>query len=126
MSRRQAIRDRARGMKETPDPTPIHVPGATRPLTLREEMRRFVRTEVSRAAAEQGVGSFEEEDDFDLPPEEADLVTPYTVREMVPEEGPPDELEGQPKPEDSGVSPEETKAEEPPSVQTPSEPQDGQ
>lgn len=87
--------------KEKPDPTPIHIPGSEAPLTLREEMRRFIRQEISVAAQAQEAGSFEEEDDFDLPDEDSDLVSQYTVLELVPETPEPkDDIEGEPTTED--------------------------
>lgn len=56
------------------DPTPVSVPlGYQQPLTLQEEMRRFIREEISRAAASGGAGTFEEEDDFDIEDEELPL-----------------------------------------------------
>lgn len=50
---------------EVPDPTPIAIPlGAHRPLTLREEMQRMIRSELLRSQVNQSAGTFEEEDDF--------------------------------------------------------------
>lgn len=71
--------------KEKLDPTPISVP-VTRPLTLREEMQRFIRTELSKEMAAHGQPTFEEEDDFDIDDfeDEPDLTTQYTIPdEMV-------------------------------------------
>lgn len=82
LSRRQALRAASQDHgKETPDPTPVAVPvGHDRPLTLREEMRRFIRNELSQQAQEEGHESFEEFDDFSIPDEEPDLTSPYTVQ----------------------------------------------
>jgi hypothetical protein len=83
---------------ETPDDTPKHIPGLEKPLTLREEMRRFVKEELSRVARENDDPTFEEEDDFDEDDPDADLLSPYTVHELTPEEGDiPDDLEGNPE-----------------------------
>lgn len=71
--------------KEKLDPTPISVP-VTRPLTLREEMQRFIRTELSKEMAAHGQPTFEEEDDFEIDEfdEDPDLTTQYTIPdEMV-------------------------------------------
>ena len=67
--------------REIPDPVPIHIPGDERPPTLREEMQRFIREEISRAAiaGESGHGSFEEEDDFEIEDGDNDLTTAYTI-----------------------------------------------
>ena len=60
----------------------------------------------SKAAEKTGVGSFEEEDDFTEDDPDADLLSPYTVNELVPEgEMPSDDLEGAPTPEDTASSP---------------------
>lgn len=101
LSRREAIRlNRVGG--EVPDPTPVHVPGKSeKPLTLREEMRRFVRQELSNQAETQGAGSFSEEDDFDLDEMEPSLISPYTVSELHQEAiAPQDDLEGAPTSDD--------------------------
>lgn len=105
-SRREAIRE-SRVPGETPDQTPVHVPGKSdRPLTLREELRRFVRQELSRQAEEKmDAGSFQDEDDFEIPENEddGDLTTPYTVRELYEDQINQDDLEGRPTEEDRTV-----------------------
>ena len=83
-TRRAAIRERYHAPEHV-DPVPIHIPGEDRPLSLREEMRRFIRDEISKAAVDNGVGSFEEEDDFESEEAESDMLTPYTVIDMQPE-----------------------------------------
>lgn len=85
--------------QEAPDTTPVHVPGKTdkAPLTLREELRRYVNQQISAYAAQAGAGSFEEEDDFSEDDDTGDLLSPYSVVEMRPEgENPRDDLEGSP------------------------------
>lgn len=86
--------------KEELDPTPVAVP-LRRPLTLREEMQRFIRTELSQEMAKQGEPTFEEEDDFYIEDEEdMDIITAYTIRDdqihdLKPEEFTPnDTLDG--------------------------------
>lgn len=117
-SRREAIRsNRVKG--ETPDPEPIHVPGMSdRPLTLREEMRRFVRQELSQQAAEQGAGSFQDEDDFSEDEFEPDLISQYTVNELTDQLAPSDDLEGEPTPEDIESTP-DSSVENPAAVAAP-------
>ncbi len=65
-----------------PDTTPLEISiGDEKPLSIHEEMRRFIREEISHAAQQQGQESFEEEDDFDIPdPDE--ITSPYEMSEM--------------------------------------------
>lgn len=56
---------------EVPDPTPMALPvGVKRPLSLREQIQRFVREELSAVSAQQGHETFEEADDFDIEDED--------------------------------------------------------
>lgn len=71
---------------EIPDPTPIHIPGAEKPLTIQEEMKRFIREEIGRAAyVQESAESFEEADDFEDEEDQSDLLSAYTVIELRPE-----------------------------------------
>lgn len=82
--------------REIPDPTPVSVPGGfVRPLSIQEEIRRAIRGELSRQAAEDGLETFEEADDFDVD-EEGDPLSPYEIPEGAPERavGPPETLDG--------------------------------
>lgn len=93
---------------EYPDPTPIHIPGKEHPppLSLREEMQRFVRQEVSRVAEQAEAETFEEADDFEIQ-EDPDLTSEYTVHNLQPiEEFPETSLDGEPTEEDNQVTPE--------------------
>lgn len=73
---------------EKPDPTPVEIPvGKETPLTLREEMMRFIRMEMSQQASKNDLESFEDFDDFSIDDEEPDLTSPYTVTELRDEEG---------------------------------------
>lgn len=50
---------------EVGDPTPVEVPLNFRPPpTIQEQIKRFVRTELSRQAAEKGHETFDEANDF--------------------------------------------------------------
>lgn len=52
---------------EVLDATPVAMPvGWSRPPSLQDQVRRFVRQELSRQAAEAGMETFEEADDFDV------------------------------------------------------------
>lgn len=88
---------------EYPDQTPVHIPGVTdkpAPLSLREELQRYVRQEMSRQAQEQQLESFDEADDFEVDDEEPDLTTEYSVTEMSPPPG-SISLDGEPTQEDT-------------------------
>lgn len=78
------------------DPVPHELAGAHRPLTLREELQRYVRQQVSQAAVDKGFGSFEDEDDFEIPDGAAEeFLSRYELRfrKMEPE-GPGEALDG--------------------------------
>jgi hypothetical protein len=71
--------------RELPDPTPVSVPaGFARPIALHEQIKRFIRTEMSRQAVTEEKESFEEADDFDVD-EEGDPLSPYEIPEGLPE-----------------------------------------
>ena len=107
LPRRLALREAAQGTGETPDPTPMEVATQPPPLTLRDEMRRFIKQELSQQVQNAGFESFEEADDFEIDDFEEDppMTTGYTVNELFDEEGRPrDELEGEPVQEDLDAS----------------------
>lgn len=68
------------GRFEIPDPNPLEVP-LFRPLSIHEEIKRFVRSEMSRQAQEQGQESFEEADDFDVGDDD-EIQSPYEMVEL--------------------------------------------
>lgn len=71
--------------REIPDNTPVAVPaGWARPPTIEELIRRHIRVEMSRQAADQGMESFEEADDFEVD-EDGDPLSPYEIPEGLPE-----------------------------------------
>lgn len=73
--------------KEHLDPTPVSVPaGWQRPPTMEELIRRHIRQEMSRQAADQGEETFEEADDFEVD-EDPDPLSPYEIPE-APQEWP--------------------------------------
>lgn len=68
--------------REHPDPTPIELPiGYEHPPTLREQMQRYIREELSVQAAETGLGTFEEENDFEPEDPEEVQLSGYEVHE---------------------------------------------
>jgi hypothetical protein len=102
--------------QENPDPIPVDVPVSGTRVTpsIREEMQRFIRDLVNeRMAEQQGIGTFQDEDDFDIPDHEddGDMLTNYTVNELANEPEGYDSLDGDPN-----QAPEET---QPPSETAP-------
>ena len=83
--RRQLIQERAMKMRDPVDPNPTEWPADKLiPPSFEERMQAFVRGELSRIAEDKGMPTFEEEDDFDIDDED-DLLSPYQVREVVPD-----------------------------------------
>lgn len=71
--------------REVPDTRPVQV-NAPRALSLHEQIQRFIRTEVSRVATNEGFETFEESEDFGEDEDEGDeFLTPYTVFQTVKE-----------------------------------------
>ncbi|AXL15334.1 hypothetical protein [Microviridae sp.] len=85
---------------EYPDPTPVHIPGKSdlkKPLTLRDEMQRYIANQVSLAAQAEGTETFAEANDFDVEDDDLDYLSVYTVSDLQPEfDQPRDDLEGDP------------------------------
>lgn len=68
--------------REVPDPRPVEWPlGLKAPLSIQDEIKRYVRAELSQAAGGAGFETFEEADDFDVDDEEL-LTSPYELQEM--------------------------------------------
>lgn len=69
---------------EKPDPTPVEIPlGMDKPLTIRDEMRRFIREEISnKAMYEKGAESFEESNDLEVD-DDSEIDFGPTQYEMV-------------------------------------------
>lgn len=62
------------------DPTPVEMPVRfQRPPTLQEQIKAFVKRELSEAAEAQGVETFEEADDFDIEDDPIDPTTPWEL-----------------------------------------------
>lgn len=79
--------------QEVPDPTVVEPPlGYIAQPDLMEQMRRMVRTEMSRIAELEQFESFEEADDFDIDDDPVDYTTPYEMYfdpEPAADQGPP-------------------------------------
>lgn len=78
--RRDLVTAGAASDYEKVDPRPLEPPvDLEEPLTLTEMVRQQVRQEISQQAAEAGLGTFEEEDDFEE--EDPDLLqaTPWEL-----------------------------------------------
>lgn len=52
-------------------------PGFHHPPSLQDQIARIVRHEISQRAQSQGMETFEEADDFDVPDEEMEMDSPY-------------------------------------------------
>lgn len=67
--------------REIPDPTPVPPPpGYRTPMTLTEQIKRFIRTELSQRAAAEEYETFEESEDFDVD-EDPDPLSAYELPE---------------------------------------------
>lgn len=70
---------------ETPDPTPIEVTLRDRPLNIHEQIARFTRDDkVQQSLRNQGIDTFDEADDFEIPDAE-EYRSPYEEIEMIDE-----------------------------------------
>jgi len=66
-----------RKLEEHPDPTPRTLTVKfQRPLTLEQTVRALLRGEVSRAAANNGVETFQQANDFDVD-DDPDMISPH-------------------------------------------------
>jgi hypothetical protein len=73
---------------EVLDPMPVEKPvGWQRPEPLDAMIRRLVRGQISSMAAQQGEETFEEANDFDIP-DDIEPISPYELRQMVPDSPP--------------------------------------
>lgn len=73
--------------RQIPDQRPVEVPlELRRPLSIQEEIKRFVRQELSRRAEASALETFEESDDFELDDEDDVPATQYELI-LVPEPG---------------------------------------
>ena len=67
--------------QEMIDPRPMEINVTPKTVSVRDEVRRLLRTELAHQALEQGFESFEESQDFDIDDEELEPDTPYTLAE---------------------------------------------
>ena len=83
------------------DVTPVEVPLEYRhPPTIKEELQRYVRYEISRLGEKEGFETFEEADDFEMDDvEEPDWESEFEVVDM--EDELPVSLDGAPSPEEA-------------------------
>lgn len=96
---------------EPVDNTPVDMPTRLRlPQNRTDQIRSFIRAELSRRAEEDGIESFEEADDIEPDDEESMPYSAYELNELGPVETPSPSLqnkgeaEGQP-PVDPAASP---------------------
>lgn len=89
--------------REVPDPRPAVVPtDLGRPESLKDQIRRILRQEVSDQVASQGMETFEESQDFDVE-SDFDLPEPESIHTLTEEwpvmpadDPPPEKKEEQP------------------------------
>lgn len=90
--------------RHIPDPTPVEIPtGVRTPLSLADEIKRYVRHELSIRADAAQYETFQEADDFDVEEDDVeDWVSPYEVLDLIPErhdrDGDPPGKPGDPPP----------------------------
>lgn len=70
--------------KEYPSPVKLSVNVGDKPLSLRDQIRRILRTELSKQMQEQGAESFEEANDLDIE-DDSEPISPYEFVDMEPE-----------------------------------------
>lgn len=68
--------------KHTPDQTPVAVHIDDGPDTMEDMVKRMIQTEFSKWAETHQHGTFEEEDDFDVPDDDVLPPTPYELTDM--------------------------------------------
>lgn len=88
---------------EPVDNTPVGIPTRLRlPQSRTDQIRSFIRQELSNQALEQGHETFEEADDFEIDEEDSPL-SPYELHDLEPP-APPDPVTAKP-PEAAGQPP---------------------
>lgn len=77
------------GEYEHLDTTPVEMPTRLRlPQSRTDQIRQFIREEISRKSAHEGQETFEEADDIE-PDDEGDLpLSPYELQELEPPASP--------------------------------------
>ena len=107
--RRLRLQAAASGAREHPSPIPVAIPvGYDQPDTMAEMVQKYVRQEMSVHAKENAMGTFEEEDDFEIDDDQLDLpLSGYEVHEydMVDEPDPTVAPSTEPAPEPSQEPP---------------------
>lgn len=76
---------------EVPCPKPEEIVVSKRPPSLKEQIQRLVKTELSEQMRLQDMETFEEANDFDIEDEDALPMSEYVIHDMVPEEPVPNE-----------------------------------
>lgn len=95
-----------------PDPQPVAPPVGYQPEeSMFDRVRAMVRREMSQLAQNQDMESFEEADDFDVPDDRVEYLSPY---ELIMEQAFPDARTTNPDPDQGGVPPEDNAGSSPP------------
>lgn len=102
--------------REVLDPTPVSMPvGFKRPMSIQEQIRILVKTELSRKAHEEGNETFDEADDFVIG-DEPELRSRYELddeQERYREEAQPSPGTVPPKPPEDQPPPKAGAADDP-------------
>lgn len=104
---------------------PIEVPPEhTRPVSIKEDLQRYIRYQVSQAAQDDGFATFEEEDDFQEEDLDEDWSSEYEFTDTQAEAGfgPEETLDGPSEPS-SVVDPSPTAKGGEPNTGQPREPE---
>ena len=102
LSRRERLQARPK-LREHPDPIPIALPvGMATPPTMRELVQEYVAGAMSTYAAEQKLGTFEEEDDFEDTDDEMPPMSQFEITEFPMAEENPTEDASPPEDSSSG------------------------
>lgn len=105
---------------EPVDNTPVEIPTRLRlPQSRTDQIRSFIRQELSRQALDQGHETFEEADDFEIDEEDSPL-SPYELHDLEPP-APPDPVPAKPvkaegQPPDGPAASSEVPAASPPAA----------
>lgn len=99
---------------EVPNPKPEEIVVSKRPPSLKEQIQRLIKVELSQQMEQQGMETFEEANDFDLE-DEGEFISPYEIHDMV------EEVPINPSPSPPNNEPEEAPTPEEPQETPPGE-----
>lgn len=74
------------------NPNPLVVDIGPKRLTLQDQIRRILKHEISKSAYKEGLETFEEANDFDVPDEDPEPLSGFEYEEMVPDSAPAEKV----------------------------------